>query len=320
MNKISIIVANYNKADFIQEMIVSVINQSYSCFELIIVDDCSSDNSREILERYSNQDKRINVEFLNENKGGGFARNTGLEKATGDYIIFLDSDDILHKDCLLNRNNFIKSYEDFDLWVFSMGVFKNTIGDQPISSYWFPKTSNYLEQFLMHRLPWAICQPIWDANFLKKIGGFDSDFTRLQDVELHTRALLKGARVKLDSSKNVDCYYRISDERFRKNYEPFMKAFSIGVAQYHSKFFKELDNKKQKKLGITILELLSIFCYHLKNNNISKKFFEAESKKIIHISKFAYQRMILKIYLFFNTKLLFHIKGLKKGFSYLMVI
>lgn len=91
--KISIITAAYNAGEYIEQMIDSVLTQTAD-FELIIVDDGSTDDTCEKVEKYSIKDERIKL--INAQHGGaGHARNVGIDAATGDWIIFLDSDDLL---------------------------------------------------------------------------------------------------------------------------------------------------------------------------------------------------------------------------------
>lgn len=90
---VSIITPVYNAERFISETIVSVIKQSYTNWEMILVNDCSQDNSVEIIEGFAKEDKRIKLINLAENSGAAVARNTGIENAKGRYIAFVDSDD-----------------------------------------------------------------------------------------------------------------------------------------------------------------------------------------------------------------------------------
>ncbi|MCB0376731.1 MAG: glycosyltransferase family 2 protein, partial [Sinomicrobium sp.] len=91
---VSIITPVYNSGRFLEQSITSVLNQTYQNWELRIVDDCSEDNSRQIISRYADADNRIKPLFLNKNSGAGPARNKAIELAEGAVIAFLDSDDI----------------------------------------------------------------------------------------------------------------------------------------------------------------------------------------------------------------------------------
>ena len=91
---VSIVTPVYNSEKFISETIDSIQNQTYKHWELILVDDCSSDNSYDIISKYIKYDKRIRYIKLEKNSGAAVSRNTGIKNAKGRFIAFLDSDDI----------------------------------------------------------------------------------------------------------------------------------------------------------------------------------------------------------------------------------
>ena len=97
---VSIITPSYNSSKFIEECINSVITQSYIDWEMIIVDDYSTDNSRDLILKFAKEDNRINPIFLDENVGAAASRNIAIKQSKGKYIAFLDSDDIWIKDKL----------------------------------------------------------------------------------------------------------------------------------------------------------------------------------------------------------------------------
>ena len=108
MNKVSIIMPSYNAAEFIAASIQSVIDQTYSNWELLITDDCSKDDTVKIVEQYLVKDNRIILFSTGKNSGPACARNKSLENATGKYIAFLDSDDIWVSNKLEMQINFMK--------------------------------------------------------------------------------------------------------------------------------------------------------------------------------------------------------------------
>jgi len=93
-NLVSIITPSYNSSKFIVECVNSVISQTFQNWEMIIVDDCSNDNSRDIISELTAKDERLKSIFLEENVGAAEARNVAIKQARGKYIAFLDSDDI----------------------------------------------------------------------------------------------------------------------------------------------------------------------------------------------------------------------------------
>ena len=105
---ISIITPTYNCGEFIGETIESVLKQSYPHFEMIIVDDCSTDTTKMIVERYTLQDNRIKYHLLEENSGAAVARTKAMELAAGKYMAFLDSDDLWTEDKLERQLAFMQ--------------------------------------------------------------------------------------------------------------------------------------------------------------------------------------------------------------------
>lgn len=98
MAKISVIIPVYNTEKYLRRCLDSVCNQTLSDIEIICINDCSTDNSLEILQEYSAKDERIKVIDFKENKGAAVARNIGIDEAQGEYIGFVDSDDFVDLD------------------------------------------------------------------------------------------------------------------------------------------------------------------------------------------------------------------------------
>ncbi len=96
-SKISIIVAVYNTEKYVEKCINSLLNQTYKNIEIIIVEDCSTDGSRKILEKYS-KSKKVKIIYNKKNRGLSYSRNIGLKNSTGDYIGYIDSDDYVDND------------------------------------------------------------------------------------------------------------------------------------------------------------------------------------------------------------------------------
>lgn len=105
---VSIIMPAYNAEKYISQAIQSVIEQTYKKWELIIIDDCSSDNTLNIVKLYAKKDERIKYTKQSSNYGAAKARNIGIEMSKGDYIAFLDSDDLWRKEKLEKQITFMK--------------------------------------------------------------------------------------------------------------------------------------------------------------------------------------------------------------------
>ncbi len=107
---VSIITATFNSSDFIKDTIISIINQSYNNWELIITDDFSSDDTVEIVKSFMILDSRIQLFVLNENSGPAVARNNSINKSKGRFIAFCDSDDLWSPIKLEKQIQFITEY------------------------------------------------------------------------------------------------------------------------------------------------------------------------------------------------------------------
>lgn len=107
---VSIVMPAFNASQVIAESISSVLNQTYQNFELIIVDDSSTDNTREIISKFVNADSRVKLLVNNFEKGAAGARKTAIENSRGRYLAFLDSDDLWSEDKLESQISFIGKY------------------------------------------------------------------------------------------------------------------------------------------------------------------------------------------------------------------
>lgn len=137
---VSIVTPSYNSSKFIGETIESIISQTYTNWELIITDDCSTDNSCDIVEDYIKKDPRIKLIRLEKNSGAGVARNTSIDVAKGKFIAFCDSDDrwfpeklekqlnfMNHKNCALSHTSYLTCDEKDKITGIVIGRKKETL-------------------------------------------------------------------------------------------------------------------------------------------------------------------------------------------------
>jgi teichuronic acid biosynthesis glycosyltransferase TuaG len=104
---VSIITPCYNSARFIDKTIESVLAQTYQTWEMIIIDDCSSDESYKIALKYAAKDSRIKVHIMEHNSGAAACRNKAIELSKGEYVAFIDSDDLWLPEKLEKQLNFM---------------------------------------------------------------------------------------------------------------------------------------------------------------------------------------------------------------------
>lgn len=133
-DKISVIIPTYNRAHIIKDALESVLMQTYSNWECIIIDDGSTDNSEKIINEFITKDLRFKFirRPLSRNKGAATCRNIGLENTTGDYIQFLDSDDLLAKDKFQVQIEFLKNENLNTIATCRFGIMEKIIGNSKI--------------------------------------------------------------------------------------------------------------------------------------------------------------------------------------------
>lgn len=212
MVTISVIIPTYNRSDVISRAIESVLTQTFPDFELLIIDDCSTDNTKQIVNRFD--DPRVCYFRHDMNQGGSAARNTGIDHAEGDYIAFLDSDDEWFPRKLERQVNYLESLPEEWVAVYCKwegkrnGYFGKIRG--LMSRYFSDKVgAKGGEELIPHILTMTF--PIGGASTLlvkretvEAMGGFDESFQRHQDWEFLIRLLQHG---------KLGC---VSKELFRK--------------------------------------------------------------------------------------------------------
>ena len=169
MNKglISVIVPIYNVENYLKECIESIISQTYTNIELILVDDGSTDKSGEICDKYAEKDKRIEV-IHKKNAGVSAARNTGLESASGEYIAFVDSDDYIDKTMLEVLANLLEMNEaDVAMCAFErFSVPKTEKGNMEIKTF----DRDELIEFFVKRLgEYYIVNSVWGRLYKAEV-------------------------------------------------------------------------------------------------------------------------------------------------------
>ena len=141
---VSVVMPVYNAERFLRYSIDSVLSQTYVDFELILVNDCSKDNSLMIMREYEQKDSRVKVFSNEQNRGVSYTRNFGVENASGEYIAFLDSDDMWTSDKLQKQFELIDKYPDTDI-CFSGSAFVDTEGNKSDYVFSVPEKVIYKE-------------------------------------------------------------------------------------------------------------------------------------------------------------------------------
>lgn len=207
-NLISVIIPNLNRGDLLKETLESILRQTYPNWEAIVVDDGSDDNSDEIGHAYASANNRIKyLKRHHKLTGAPVCRNIGLKESNGEYLIFLDSDDLLAPFCLQQRLNVIIQNPALDFLVFPMLMFYEFPEKSEV--LWNIETSEPdLLRFLSLDAVWQTSGPIWKKSAVEKIGGFTEGLACWQDVDIHLKALIADLKYEKFYTLPPDIYYR----------------------------------------------------------------------------------------------------------------
>ena len=180
---ISIMMPTYNNAKYIKQAIESIYAQNYDNIEIIVVDDGSTDTTKEILQQY----KDIKYFYIGH-KGISVARNTALENTKGEYIAFLDSDDYWLPNKLNTQMQYFKEHPDCEI-VFTK--YENFFENEKLKTNKRAMHEKMMEKFLKQYLPSSIIK----KELFEKYGFFDENFSGVEDTEFLYRLLEKGVNI-----------------------------------------------------------------------------------------------------------------------------
>ena len=207
---VSIVTPIFNDEKVIVETIQSVLNQTYTNWELLLVNDASSDNSFNLVKKFVEQDERIKYFEFNINKGAAKARNYGSKMAKGDYIAFLDADDLWHKTKLEIQTKALKE--------------KNI--DVCFGSYEMIDSKSNPLNIKVHTLPVLTHDKLLKANYIGNLTGiyncknlgkiYTKDLKKRQDWLLWIEALKRSRKPAHGVSETI-AYYRKSDNSLSSN-------------------------------------------------------------------------------------------------------
>jgi glycosyltransferase involved in cell wall biosynthesis len=231
MPQVSIIVPTKNRSELLMQTLASVRGQTLGDFECIVVDDNSTDDTAARIQPILAEDPRISFMTVPLPRSGAqAARNLGIESARGEYIILLDSDDLLAPHCLAQRVPLMQANPALDFAVFPCECFTKTPGDKAL--LWNVETPEPdLDRFLKLDVPWQTTSPIWRRASIVSLLPWPEDVPVAQDWEFHIRALLRG--MNYARFGRVDHYWRVAEserESIGKNsFKPEMLQKRVGV-------------------------------------------------------------------------------------------
>ncbi|MDA8874519.1 glycosyltransferase family 2 protein [Winogradskyella sp.] len=189
---VSIIIPTYNRAHLIAETLDSIIAQTHTNWECIVVDDGSTDDTQEVLERYVKNDKRFTYIKRPEHlpKGANACRNYGFELSKGAYVNWFDSDDVMLSKKLEAQIKALLKFTNSPFCI-SQTQWKNKINGKDLGlRSRHLNSNNRLENYILYKSYWSILAPLWRRNFIEQNNlRFDESLHQSQEYDFHIQAL-----------------------------------------------------------------------------------------------------------------------------------
>ena len=313
-NKITAIIPLYNGEKYIKECIDSILNQTYENFEIIVINDGSTDSSPKIIKNYEKKDKRVKLYSI-ENNGAGYARNYGMKKATGEYIMFIDGDDFIEpvtfevaiKRIVEDKSDFV--YMDWKYYMDASGtyVYHN------IYEFFKYKTLSKEDHYKLIKVkPHYSVNKLYSRNFLEKNDIKYGEHHIYEDSVFWIKCILKSETISILHSPLYNI--RANEESTTKVGHQTTKHATSFIEAYDETIplFKKEEEKEKKILIKNLVERFAVYYNVRTPKEYQKKFlndFYTRLKKygIDKIYKRTFANRVLKKTGLLQTKISFEI-------------
>lgn len=258
--KVSVVIPVYNRESLIADAVLSVLKQTYENFELIIVNDYSTDRTEEVIKGF--QDNRIRLILNQRGKGAQGARNTGLYAAKGEWVAFLDSDDIWMPDKLEKQLRYLETLSSNVVAIASgYSVFRSS-PDQVIKEYIAPKSNFSTLELLYNNHIGPFSTFIFRREIGLSIGGLDENFPAMQDIDFYISLSQLGEVVVLRDSM---CFIRRgNNDRISVNYFKKLKAAEMLSSKYNYLIKDSFGQKANRYMRIWYYSIKSGARYNIR--------------------------------------------------------
>lgn len=278
----SIIMPLYNKAPYVNKALSSVCAQTYKSFELIVLDDGSTDDSAAIAEQYLKKTNSIDWKIIHQhNSGVSIARNNGVAKSKGDYIVFLDADDWWHKDFLLTMVEAISHCPDAGIYGVNYSMVRKGKCSQGVPHL----STGIIDYFKAYYRP-PYVMPLWTGSVaipkavFKAVGGFSETIWMAEDFDLWVRIALSYPVYYTD--KVLAYYNQDVQVRWRaigKLVDP------IHHFVFHSDYLRPVMDKNEDVKHV--IDMVRIVC--LKQYYLSHEYHKMAEEELLKIPVAYYQ-------------------------------
>jgi alpha-1,3-rhamnosyltransferase len=233
---VSIVVITYNSSDYVLETLESAKDQTYKNIELIISDDCSTDNTVEICKNWleENKERFKHTELIKVEKNTGIPANCnrGVKASMGEWVKLIAGDDILFNEAIKNYLDFLKQNKEVHILHSEIEFFENDKTTTKKSYYtknsffWLSAKKQY--QKLLHKNTLNAPSIIFSKFIFDELDGFDESFKLIEDYPFWLKATKAGYKIWFFDKTNV--YYRIHNQSVQRNNSPFVSSKFISEA------------------------------------------------------------------------------------------
>lgn len=269
--KISVIIPVYNSSKYLRKCLDSVVNQSLKDIEIIIINDGSTDDSKSIIEEYQNN--YSNIIFINqENKGIGKSRNIGIEKASGEYITFVDSDDYIKEDMLEVYYEYARKY-NLDLVIGSY-IKKNNKKEVVFENNKFKTGNVKTTPQILYLIEYGPCAKLYNRHMLINNSIYFDEEKKYEDMPFVSKVLLKS---KLIGQILKPYYYYVIHE-YSETTTMDEKVFDILDVLKEIKEYYKGEFYLRDELNYVIIDKVTNYMLQQrvqKNKKIRKEFIDA---------------------------------------------
>lgn len=310
--KVSIVIPFYNNPEFLEEMIESILTQSYRNWELLLVDDGADKKTLDCAEYYAGKDNRIKILKRHRlPKGAQTCRNLGLENAIGEYICFFDSDDIVLQDCLTNRVRYMDDNPNLDFGVFRAKTY-DPLHNTEVQYLGVRSTSDDIKYFINGFLPFTVWTNIYRTeSLIHTSASWDENILSFQDSDFNIQNIVVRKLKYNYYEGNVDYLWRVNCN----NNSITKKIYSDSHFESHLYFLEKTIKTIKSNFG-------SVYDYDLSTRLFSFGLIFSEQYKKSHIKRLTKLGRLYNLKVNFkNTYKLYHygIKHIKSKFIKKMV-
>jgi len=305
---VSVVMSVYNGETYLHEAIESILNQTYSDFEFIIIDDGSEDNSLAIIKKYQKQDKRIKL-ISRENKGLIASLNEGISYAKGKYIARMDGDDISSLDRLQEQVGFLESNSHIDMCGSYIQLFDDT---KSLQEWQYPTSDEDIKLMLMFISPFAHPSVMIKTSVFKNFKY--TDFTHIEDYKLWVDMALGGC--KMSNIDKVLLKYRYHDNQISQKHLSQTLSNAFKISQYYlinqstkgALLAKNLAHIANNANSDTLDEVFAYLKEYSKRNNVSDKYYITALRQVLKICS-PMRLSFVSVYYKYSTNIQKDIKG-----------